>query len=215
MVNGFWAIVESITPSLTQLRVSGSASIATTSLSLASARLSASATPSPAEASRQTNALTVSAPFRARYSVALSIATPESPCISKTSTILIPGWSARYVFIPLQALCDVQLAVDGEKRHIALPIQLLHQPLAAEPARLQVIGADEVKPLALGSVRVDGDDRDSRRKRLVDLRLHQLRIRRRDQHPGRFPGDHGIELVRLSLGIQAVRPAHLRPHPVQ
>ena len=74
---------------------------------------------------------------------------------------LDPRVSFKDVLIALQALIQIGLAGHAEEDDIALSSEFVYHAMAAETTGLKIIGSDEVKAMAVGSVRVDGDDRDS------------------------------------------------------
>ena len=118
------------------------------------------------------------------------------------------------VFVALQALVQVGLAGHGEEHDVPLAVQFLHYTLSPEAPRRQVVGADEVEPMTVGRVGVDGQHRDIGGDSLVDLGLHEGRVRDGDENARRLAGDHRLKLLHLALWIEGVGAAHLGLHTV-
>ncbi len=97
------------------------------------------------------------------------------------------------ILIPLQPLLQIGLAGDGEEDNVALAVQLRGHARSAQASRLQIVGADEVEPMALRRVRVDRDHRNPGRNCRVDFGLHQLLVGNRDQDACGIQRDHLAE----------------------
>ena len=91
-----------------------------------------------------------------------------SPWISTTRVILISGVLASASLYPREAILQVVLIRHSEEDDVALALEFLNQALSAGKSGAVVIGPDEEEALALGSVRVDGNNRDSCRYGFVN-----------------------------------------------
>ena len=81
--------------------------------------------------------------------------------------------------------------------------------MASQPPRLEVVGADEIEALAVWSIGVDGDDRNSGGNGFIDLRPHQLRIGDGYQDPGGFSGHCRAEFVHFNGWSEGIRTPHV------
>ena len=122
------------------------------------------------------------------------------------------GRALERITIAAQTVLHVVLIGHGKYHDVAFALQLLRQAQTSGHSDLIVIGTDEEKPLARGSVGIHGDDRNSSGDRLVDAVFEQRGIGNAEQNAGSFLLHRLIESIALGFGIVAVRADKIGAH---